>query len=425
MLLSLFARPALAADLQSIVTSRAVERGRPVDVRSRFRLRDAQMYVWLHVTDAQTIELDWYRDDRFIIRNALTATGKDWRTWMRRRFRRGDAGAWRIDVRADGETIGSVEFAVLTNRAPADGPEPPPIRAAAPSSSAPPSTAPPSVPAPIVADVAATDGTCRALLNLRTTPEGKPAEYAVAEVRFGAIADIEHTPGLIVRDGKRFAGLAVRRRQHALRGWDEVLSLPLRSDRVTRWRQLPGAQPLPAPAELREDNRLTVLSILGPYVGLDARLQSALGAERTDNSRYLTVDSQGRAIDMRTLVGPGLEIMARNAGLPERFDYRQVALAPGMGLIGLLATERISMLSAPPAVRAVSPDRTGAFRRGRCAIKLAGHRIAASLDDAPFREIRAPRLLPYALLGVYWVEPQAPPIMEALRLAQRRLALHP
>ena len=220
--------------------------------------------------------------------------------------------------------------------------------------------------------------------------------------------------------------MAVRRREHGQRAWDEIISAPIRGQGAPRrWLHLPGALPLPAPARLREDNRLTVLSTIGPYIGIDAAMRSAIDAERTDNSRYLTADATGVLVDLRTVFGVGLEIMVARAGGGADFDYRQMALVAERGLVALFGASRIPLLTPPPALRQFSPDGDNIWRHGRCAVRLAGHRIAAGVDGAPMREIQAHRLLPYAILGVHWIDAARRSPLDELRSAQRRIARMP
>lgn len=399
-----------AVELEALSTCHTVERGRPIDVREQFAFTDRQMYLWLRVVDADVIELRWHRDDQFIVNDRLRATGKRWTTWVRRRFRHGDTGRWRVEVLADKVVLGEARF-VVGDAAPA-----PAVAATVPSTTA--AWAP-------LAPSADTDG-CRALLNLRTSPADAPPTYAVADVRFGSMASIEHTPGLIFDDGNALHALTVRRRTHAARAWDELMSLPLRGEpTVRRWKRVPGAQPLPAPGRLHEDNGLQIVSVLGPYIGLHARLTGSLNGEAFDNSRFITVDARGALVDLRQVVGAGLEIMVGRTEDAAAFDYRRIALAPEAGLIAYFGETRIPLFSAPPRLRPFSPDKAGEYHHGRCAVKLAGHRVAASLDGAPFREVRAKALLPYSMLGVIWLDPNGPPVILPAERAQQRFALHP
>lgn len=434
--------PARAAPtLEALHIAHSVERGRPIDVRDRYTFADGRIYVWLHLRDATAAELRWYLNDNFQVADRLKPTGRDWRTWMRRRFRPGDGGRWRVEVRIGERVIGEARFVVEGDEpiaAPAAPPPatPPPAAPppAAPPPAAPPPAAPPVVAAALPATVAPAEldappeqiGGCRALLNLRTSPAGESAKYAVADVRFGRIASIDHTAGLLLTDGEALHALHVRRREHAARAWDELMSVPLRSrGAVRRWRRLPGAQPLPAPGDLREDNRLEVISIIGPYLGLRAQLSGRLNGRPFDNSRYLTVQADGTLVDLRATFGPGLEIMVGRHVDPQRFDFRRIALQATQGLIAHFQGKHIPLFAPPPRLRPFSPDEDGVWRNGDCAIKLAGHRVAASRDDAPFREVRAPRLLPFALLGVTWLEPDAPPIILPLERAMQRFARVP
>jgi hypothetical protein len=160
-------------------------------------------------------------------------------------------------------------------------------------------------------------------------------------------------------------------------------------------------------------------------VGIDAAMRSEIDDTRTDNSRYLTADTAGALIDLRQLLGVGLEIMvARTGGGPD-FDYRRMALVPERGLIAMFDASRIPLLSPPEALRQFSPDTKDVWRSGRCAIRLAGHRIAASVDGKPLREVQARRLLPYAVLGVYWIAPGIRSPLDGMREAQRRIARMP
>lgn len=408
-----------APRLIEIVATPGVERGRPTDPRAAFSFADKQMYVWMHLRDADAITLRWYRNENYITANTLQSTGPEWRTWMRRRFRAGDAGRWRVDV-VDGERVlGEVTFTVgVVEPAPA------------PRSV---STDAPAQPAPPVIDLVeamprdvAPDG-CRALINFRVSPEGEPPRYAVADVSFDDFAQVEHAPGLIVQDAAgAFHALEVRRRTHGNRSWDELIAAPMDARGAPRrWVHLPGAQPLPAPARLREQNRMTVLSTIGPYVGIDATMRSAIDGTRADNSRYLTADATGALIDLRRLLGVGLEIMVQRAGGGADFDYRQLALVPERGLIAMFAASRIPLLSPPEMLRRFSPDADDVWRKGRCAVRLAGHRIAAGVDGAPLREIQARRLLPYAILGLYWINPGTRSPLDRMRDAQRRIARLP
>ena len=417
------AAAAAAPKLIEIVATPGVQRGRPIASRTEFSFEDKQMYVWLHVRSADLVELRWYRDDAYVVGDALKPTGAQWRTWVRRRFRDGDAGRWRVEVWTKKAQLGQVEFTVGEVGAPRDPIDRPPT---------PPPIAPQTGDAPAIDLVEpiprrAPPRGCHALINFRVSEEGKPPRYAVADVQFDEAAELHHAQGLVIADaGGAMHALEVRRREYARRAWDEVISAPIRGEGTPRrWLHLPGAQPLPAPAELREDNRLTVLSIIGPYVGFDASMRSAINGERTDNSRYLTADAMGALIDLRQLVGVGLEMMVAHAGGAGDFDYRRMALVPEGGLIALFAASRIPLLSPPPALRPFSPDRDNVWRNGRCAVKLAGHRIAAGVDDAPMREIQAPRLLPYAILGVHWLDASQRSPLDELRSAQRRIARVP
>lgn len=434
-----------APQLVEFVPTQSVERGRATDIRNEFSFDDKQMYVWLHVRDAKSITLRWYRDDAYIVENTLKATGPEWRTWMRRRFRDGDVGHWRVEVSSNKRVLGEVAFTVgdVAARQPELPPRalpPPPTALSAPpralpqpAKALPPRAFEPDSPAPPPVDLVETirrrtapDG-CRALINFRVSPEGEPARYAVADVSFDSFAQLEHATGLIIQDKSGgLHALEVRRREHELRSWDELITAPVYTQGAPhRWLHLPGAQPLPAPARLREENRLTVLSTIGPYVGIDATMRSEIDDTRTDNSRYLTADASGALVDLRQLLGFGLEIMvARTGGGPD-FDYRRMALVPERGLIAMFDASRIPLLSPPVALRQFSPDSKGVWRSGRCALRLAGHRIAASVDGKPLREVQARRLLPYVMLGVHWIAPGIRSPLDGMRDAQRRIARMP
>ena len=268
---------------------------------------------------------------------------------------------------------------------------------------------------------------CRALVNFRVSPESEPPRYAVAEVTFDDFAQLEHARGLIIQDEARgLHALEIRRHEHGQRSWDELITASIYSQRAPkRWLHMPGAQPMPAPSRLREENRLTVLSTIGPFVGIDASMRSAIDGVRTDNSRYLTADASGALVDLRRLLGVGLEIMVSRTGGGSDFDYRQIALVPERGLIAMFNASRIPLLSPPESLRRFSPDSKDVWRNGRCALRLAGHRIAAGVDDAPLREVQARRLLPYAILGVYWIAPGIRSPLDGMRDAQRRIARIP
>lgn len=433
LLLALLVAPrAHAVELDALATCHTIEGRRPIDVRDHFDVADRQMYLWLRLHDADEIVLRWHRDGRFRVADRLRASGPRWTTWVRRRFRPGDVGQWRVEVIAGEAVIGEARFTVGGDDGAAPvspSPIPPPVPPVAEPEPAAEPPAEPAPPAPIALTpppIPDPESGCRALLNLRISEEDAPALYAVADVRFGATASIDHTTGLVVDDGERLHALAVRRRTHATRAWDELMSLPLRGDDPPRrWQRLPGAQPLPAPGRLREDNRLTVRSILGPYLGLHARLTGDLDDRPFDRSRFLTADPRGDLVDLRTVVGAGLEIMIGRHADPAAFDYRQIALVPEQGLVARFADKRIPLFAAPPRLRAVSPDPVGVFRNGPCAVKLAGHRIAASQEDAPFREVRAPGLLPYALLGVIWLDAKGPDVILPVERARQRFARQP
>jgi hypothetical protein len=283
---------------------------------------------------------------------------------------------------------------------------------------------------------------CRALVNLATR-DG----HRVAEVRVGAPAHVDAAPGLVVRDEGRAWALAVvpheRQSGSVQQRWDMLMGLELAPGAEPRpWHGYPASLTAPVgpqagAARHHETNRLEILGITGPYVALHAALTAQPpGSRPLDNSRYVTLRAPGDGFDATQLVAErdrlafGRQVIERargtGGGLP---DLRRSAVFVRGGRV-VLATrvptpDGPSRLERPvqaPALAAHLPGPDGAWTApDACgAVGLAGGRLAARAGAEGLLE-PAGDLRPAALLGVYWLAPDAPSPLPGLREAAATL----
>ncbi len=447
-LLCLMAPSAAAAvELVELVATERIEDRRPVGTVEQLA-EGSQVFIYLVAQNREApsrVRLAWFRNDRFVVADPVrVGTADRWRTWLRRRLRPGDAGAWRVEVQAaDGQVLGAADFQVgvpQPSDLPVDLPQEAPNvadRNEAPAGhDHPPSKLP-----------------CRALINLRTSPPDRPPRHAVAELRFGAHAELDYTDGLVQRTERGLEVLWTLLREDAVesphgrvdRQWDELWSLPLGGGAPQVRVALPATLLAPeAPVNepnLRESNRLEVLSVLGPWVGLHAHLTGVADTGAFDRSRLLTL---GNPNDLKALVGEGLVELTQQAATEAAHarddrivgvhlhDFRQAAFVVGpLGLevwVRLLCCQqirhagglpvRVTLHAPPPPVRPHTPDSKGVFERDGCAVSLDGPSIVARARPRdPFRVLAAPGLVPFGVVGVVWLDPAEPFSLEQVEAA--------
>ncbi len=402
--LSLLAAPALAEELslQRAVVTGAVTDRNPTDERARYEVGET-VWIWLRIANPERrktkIRLEWRRDGAGEDETSLdVGAGRSWRTWGRRKLRRGDAGHWTVDVMDGKRRLGRVGFAVgagaaVAPAAPppspprvdpapppapkqlavAEEPAPPPApRQLAAAEEPPPDRPrrpppdPPPAPEPRLETVVVSGHTpppepptCRALVNLRVSSAKDPGtldEHVAVDVsvrpdRSTGVA----VPGLVVRDGTQSYVLRMVRRDveessrhgKVRRRWDLLLGAEIPDGAQATWHGYPATIAPPAAGEAgdrHEANLLRVVSVLGPYVGVLASLQGA-SPQPFDHSRYATIRAPGRVIDPTELFHDDLPALARRlvrklhlqgrAPDPKAHDYRRSALRSQKGVLSL------------------------------------------------------------------------------------------
>lgn len=106
-----------AADLNvnDLAFALTLEERQPVDRATTFKVGE-KIYGWVELANsgAETaIEMVWKRDGSESWRTTLSVgRGKTWRTWARKKFRKGDAGTWTVEIVADDKVLKSATFTV-------------------------------------------------------------------------------------------------------------------------------------------------------------------------------------------------------------------------------------------------------------------------------------------------------------------------
>lgn len=107
--------PAAGLSVTEIAFSLALKDRQPEERATSFKIGE-KIYGWAELSNLgseTSIEMVWKRDGQENWRTTLTVgNGKTWRTWSKKKFRKGDAGSWTVEVVSGGQVLKSANFTV-------------------------------------------------------------------------------------------------------------------------------------------------------------------------------------------------------------------------------------------------------------------------------------------------------------------------